>query len=112
MDYLVDTNVWIYATRNHIDLQELLGKKPLLAKQVLQELEKLNTKEVKLTLSIIRSKKLKTVDLGQGHTDNLLIKYAKQHKITIITNDLRLRKRLKKHKINALFLRQGRLLGE
>ena len=76
MDYIVDTNVLVYAVRNKVDLQELLGKKPLIPKQVLQELENLKIKEAKLALQIIKFKKFKIIDLGCGHTDNLLINYA------------------------------------
>ena len=112
MDYLVDTNVLVYAARNRVDLQEQLGKKPIVAKQVLAELEKIKTKEAKLALQIVKAKKFKIIDLGKGHTDNLLIKHAKTNNATIITNDLRLRKRLKKNNLKVKFLRQGRLLGD
>ena len=112
MEYLVDTNVLVYAIKNKVDLHELLGKKPLIAEQVLKELENLKSKDAKLTLQVIKAQKFKTIDLGFGHTDNLLLNYAKTHDVIIITNDSRLRKRLEKANLPCKFLKQGKILGE
>lgn len=122
MQILIDTNVWIYAAKNKIDLIELIKKKFGLVgiytpNVVIKELEKLQLSArkgadkaaAKLALQIIRQRRLPQPKLSE-YGDKAIIQWAKAEGAAVLTNDLELRLRLKQAGVKVYCLRQGKLV--
>lgn len=121
---LVDTNVWIYAAKNKVDVQQLLKKKfgivGIYAPNViLKELEALNKnaekgtdrEAAKLALKLIKQKKIPQPKLA-GTGDFAIINWAVENKGAVLTNDVELKIRLKALGVKVYYLRQKRLIKE
>jgi len=121
---LVDTNVWIYAVKNKVDVQQLLKKKFGLIgiyapNVVLKELKELETKAEKgadkeaarLALKIIKEKKIPQPKLA-GFADSAIIEWAVKNKGAVLTNDVELKLRLKKLGVKVYCLRQRKMIRE
>ena len=120
--FIVDTNVWVYAANNKVDLRRLLQNEFGLAAiyvpdSVVKELKKIRDsgkkedgKSAWLSLQIIERNKLHIVKLGEGHTDKLIAQWALKNNANVLTNDLKFRYMLKGYGIPIYCLRQKRLL--
>tara|TARA_Y100000034_G_C6700197_1_gene308744 strand:- start:73 stop:408 length:336 start_codon:yes stop_codon:yes gene_type:complete len=96
---ILDTSFILSAIRNKIDFFDALaGTKFIITKKVLQELERKD--KTGLALQIIKKHKVTIKDLGQGHADKQIIKYAKEHPKTLVaTLDREIKKGVKNSKI-------------
>ena len=103
---LLDSSFIISAVKKKIDIFENLQEYEILVpEQVYDEIFKItqskqslkNKHAAGLALKIleVESDKFKKINLGKGHTDNLIIKYALENKITVATIDQEIRKKLK-----------------
>lgn len=120
--FVIDTNIWIYAAKNKVDLQELLKREfgmpaIYIPNSIITELKKIKDSGKKedgqaawLALQIIENKKLPIIKLGEGHTDNLIAHWALKNNAHVITNDLKFRYMLKEYGLRVYCLRQKRLL--
>jgi len=121
---LVDTNVWIYAVKNKIDIQQLLKKKfgligIYVPNIILKELKELSQSAKKsadrqaahLAMKIIKQKRLPQPRL-EGTGDFAIIDWAVRNKGAVLTNDVELKFRLKELGIKVYCLRQKRMIKE
>ena len=116
MKIVVDTNVLIYSAKNKFDLINELKKygatSIIIPEEIISELEKLTVSAkkgsdklaAKLALQIINFSDVKSVKIGEGHTDNKLMEFADKNSCIIITNDSDLKKRLKNAKMSVLYI--------
>lgn len=120
MDAVLDTNSLIYASKQKIDVYNLvteLGYDPILLSCVAKELESLTTdaekgvdkRAAKLALEIAR-KNSRKVETPEGYADKLILDYAKEKCAMIITNDKALRRKAKSLSIVALSISKNKLL--
>ena len=104
---LPDTNIILWTFSGGIDFREAItsaapGYEIMIPTCVLNELKKLETKQSGAAL--VFCEKIKTIDIGKGYADDLLIKSAKKGYL-IATNDKEILTHLKKEGINALRIR-------
>jgi hypothetical protein len=111
----LDTNFLIDIIRFKVDLKEidfLIGERYefFILSSVLKELEKLSkrkseySKFAKIALKLIEQKNFKIIKTEEKSTDESLVKFADKNTI-IATNDIELRKRLKRLRIQTIYLR-------
>ena len=105
---LPDTNIILWTFSGGIDFREAItsaapGYEIMIPTCVLNELKKLETKQSDAALAFCE--KIKTIDIGKGYADDLLIKSAKKGYL-IATNDKEILTHLKKEGINALRIRE------
>ena len=101
---LVDTNIVLWTFTGGPDFIKAIneaapGFEIAVPGCVIAELEKLGTNEAKAALSYCQ--KVKTIDIGTGYADEMLINASKKGYI-IATNDKELLEKLAKKKFNAL----------
>lgn len=121
---LVDTNAWIYAVKNKVDIQVLIKKKFGIAgiytpNVVLAELEELSKKAkkgadraiAKLAVQIIKQKRIPQPKLS-GFADTAIADWAVENKGSVLTNDVELKIKLKKLGVKVYCIRQKRLIKE
>ena len=121
---LVDTNAWIYAVKNKVDIQQAIKKTFGIAgiyvpNVVLDELEELSKKAKKgsdkhsarLALQIIKHKRLPQPKLT-GFADTAIADWAVKNNGSVLTNDIELKIKLKKLKVKAYCLRQKKMIRE
>ena len=112
MDVIIDTNALVYAAKLKVDVYELLkmhNYKPVIPSCVFLELKSLagsakkgaDRAAAKLASQIVE-KKVRVVDIGTGKADDLILKYAKKHKMKVLTNDRAFKTRLKAEGIDAV----------
>jgi len=104
---LPDTNIILWTFSGGVDFREAIssaapGYEIMIPTCVLNELKKLKTKQSDVALAFCE--KIKTIDIGKGYADDLLIKSAKKGYL-IATNDKEILTHLKKEGINALRIR-------
>ncbi|MBT3582717.1 PIN domain-containing protein [Candidatus Woesearchaeota archaeon] len=95
MKVIIDTNALIYAAKKKQDLATVIDRQILIPNLVIAELEKLtktarkgaDKAAAKLALQLIKHKKWKIIKLEAGHTDKMILKYAKEHSCDIYTFD-------------------------
>ena len=116
-EVVIDTNALVYAAKQKLDIYELLrlqDYKPTVLSCVLIELRTLcksakrgaDRAAAKLAAEIVEAK-LKVVDVGKGHADDLILKYAKGRntqgrKVIVLTNDREFKQRLKAAGVDAV----------
>ena len=105
---LPDTNIILWTFNGGIDFREAINSAApnyhiRIPTCILEELKKLKNKKSIAALAFCE--KMKTIDIGKGYADNLLIKAAKKGHL-IATNDKEILSHLKKEKINALRIRE------
>ena len=118
VEVVIDTNALIYAAKQKIDIYELLamqGYTPTVPACVFVELRQLCKNAKKGTdraaaelASQIVEKKLKVVDIGKGHADDLILKYATAHKARVLTNDREFKKKLKASGVVAVSISKSK----
>jgi|TARA_B100001750_G_C15452351_1_gene569624 rRNA-processing protein FCF1 len=101
---LVDTNIVLWTFSGGGDFIEAIneaapGFEIAVPECVITELEKLGTNEAKAALAYCEN--VKTIDIGTGYADEMLINASKKGYI-IATNDKELLEKLMKRKSNAL----------
>ena len=64
----------------------------------------------KLAMALIEAKKIKTIDVSEGHVDDLILEVAKDKGYFVATQDKNLKKRLKKSDVPIIFLRQKKYI--
>ncbi len=85
-EILLDTNFIITCAKQKIDFLEDLkfkGFKILIPKQVINELKK-NKAELALKLLGKEKNSFEQIDIGEGHVDKSIIKYAKENKDILV----------------------------
>jgi len=99
--YLLDTSFIISAVRNKIDFFEwLIGEKIIIPKQVLEEIKRIENKDSELALKILELNPFEEIDLGKGHVDKLLIRFAARNpKVIVATLDREIKNKLKNYKL-------------
>ncbi|RLE46449.1 ribonuclease VapC [Candidatus Woesearchaeota archaeon] len=112
-----DTNFLIECTKNRIDLLDELTRildfkfEVKIIDKTIEELDKIiqkggkQGKTAKLTKTIIKAKKLKTIKTGKGYADNILLQKANKNTI-IATQDKELKKRIRKKGMPVIIIRQ------
>jgi rRNA-processing protein FCF1 len=114
----IDTNTFIYAYLNKIDLFLLLEeagiRKMLIPSKLVEELGNLESKlrgeekrAVKFTKVLIREK-CRIVDVNASDVDSALLKLAKSYDCVLITSDRVLGERAKKEGVEIAFIRSKR----
>jgi len=108
---ILDTSFILTCVKQKIDFFEeinLMGIKIVIPKQVLSEIKKILTskkklrfrEDAKLSLEILEKNKFESIDLGRGHVDKLLIKFAETNsQIIVATLDKELKKKVKNRKM-------------
>jgi len=105
---LPDTNIILWTFSGGVDFREAISvaapeHQIRIPTCVLNELEKLGTKQSTAAIAFCRN--MKTIDIGNGYADDLLIKFAKKGHL-VATNDKEILKHLKNEGINALRIRE------
>ena len=98
---IFDTSFILSAVRNKIDFfEELLGEIIIIPKQVLNEIKRLGNFDSKLALKILEKNSFEEIDLGKGHVDKLIIKFAEKNPKTIVaTLDREIKTKVKNQKL-------------
>ncbi|MFB6245986.1 MAG: PIN domain-containing protein [Candidatus Pacearchaeota archaeon] len=108
---ILDTSFILDCVRDKIDFFESLnheGINPLIPEQVIGELEKVaNSKkkekfreDAKLALRIIEENEFEKPDIGRGHVDKMIKKFAEQNpKVMIASMDKELKDKVPNQKI-------------
>ena len=104
---LPDTNIILWTFNGGKDFREAISSAApehqiMIPTCVLEELRKLGSKQSTAALSFCEN--MKTIDIGKGYADDLLIKAAKKGHL-IATNDKEILTHLKNEGINALRIR-------
>lgn len=60
--------------------------------------------------ALLGQKKIKVVETGEGHADDLILKAAKEKNFIVATQDMALKRKLKDNGISRIFLRQKKYL--
>jgi len=107
---LLDTNFILTCIKQKIDFfEELVGEEILIPKQVINEIKNLKNPNSKLALKLLEKSKFKKINIGKGHVDRLIIKFAKENPKTIIaTLDREIKNKTKNQK---LIIRGKKKLG-
>ena len=105
---LPDTNIILWTFNGGIDFREAVARvvpdyEIRIPTCVINELKKLKTKQSIAALAFCS--KIKSIDIGIGYADDLLIESAKKGYL-IATNDKEILLNLKKNRIKALRTRQ------
>ena len=103
VDVICDTNFLIHlATKRiknfynlHIDIGEINFVVPTVVKNELEKLEKIQSKNNDILLTLNFIKKLNSICLPGSFADQELINYAKKNKIIIATLDKQLKRQIK-----------------
>ena len=124
MEIILDTNALIYAAKYKVDiLREIRTKFGLTAvsvpTSVLDELKMLAKTAEKATdrdaawlaYQIVREKKIIEKKM-QGTVDDAILDYAVKNKAAVLTNDIRLKAKLKEAGIKVYLIRQKKLIEE
>lgn len=111
---ILDTNFLIDLVRFNIGLEEigkLLNERHeiLTISSVIGELEKINSKNAKIALRLIEMEKINVLKTGERSADRAILNMADRNTI-VATNDIELRKKLKKLGIKTIYLRAKKTL--
>jgi len=98
MKILLDTSFILTCLKQKIDFfEELVGEEILIPVQVINEIKRLNNP---LALKLLEKNKFKKIDLGKGHTDKRIIKFAKENpKVIVATLDKEIKNKTKNQKL-------------
>jgi rRNA-processing protein FCF1 len=117
---ILDTNFLISLFKFRVDLEiERIVYEPyklVTVKPVINELEKIasskgkDSKNAKLALKFIKTKNIEILNTSEKNTDNAIIALANKNTI-VATNDIKLRKKLKKLEIKTIYLRAKKHLA-
>jgi len=117
-EVILDTNALVYAAKQKLDVYDLLKMQdytPIVPSCVFVELKSLcidakkgaDRAAAKLAAQIIENK-IKVVDVGKGHADNLILKYAKKRKAKVLTNDREFKRKLKSEGVDAISISKSK----
>jgi len=82
---ILDSSFILTCIKQKIDFfEELVGTQILIPKQVINEIKNLKNSNSELALKLLKKNKFKKIDLGAGHVDKRIIKFAKENPKTII----------------------------
>lgn len=100
---ILDSSFIVTCAKQKIDFFEDLkfrGFQIIIPKQVILEIKKLKDKNAELSLKILQKNNFKTIDLGKGHVDNLIIKFAEKNKeVVVATLDREIKAKTKNNKL-------------
>ena len=100
---LLDSNFIITCMKQKIDFFEDLtfrGFKIMIPEQIIRELKGLKIPEAALALKLLEKSKFEKIDIGKGHVDKRIKKFADENsKVLIATLDSELKKKLKNQKV-------------
>ena len=108
---ILDANFIMSCVRNKIDFFEginLMGIQIIIPKQIISEVEKIaksrqkihNRETANLALKILKKSKFREIDLGRGHADKKIIKFAGENPVIIIaTLDKEIQSKIKNQKM-------------
>ena len=98
---LLDTNFVITCVKQKIDFfEELVGTQILIPEQVINEIKNLKNTNSELALKLLEKNKFKKINIGKGHVDKRIIKFAKEKPNTIIaTLDKEIKNKTKNQKL-------------
>ncbi|MCX6775149.1 MAG: PIN domain-containing protein [DPANN group archaeon] len=118
MKVIIDTNAFVYAAENKIDIFALLkGDDIIIPNLVLEELQVLakhaikasDRKAASLALKIIENHSFNTIELS-GSTDKAIGEFAKREGAAVLTNDMELKRGLAKGNVKVLHIRQKKYI--
>ena len=100
---ILDTNFILSCVKNKIDFFEeikFMGLQIIIPVQVINEIKRLKNRNSGLAIKILEKNSFKKIDLGKGHVDKRIIKFAKQNPQAVIaTLDRELKKKVKNNKM-------------
>jgi len=111
MKILLDTNFLVDVIRFKIDLSELKGDELFLDEAVVKELKRISRRNdkdsvsAKLSLVMLQTKGLKILKSKEKEADLSLLEHAKAG-YAVATQDLELKKKLKKIGAKIIYIRQ------
>lgn len=116
---ILDTNFIIDMFKFGIDfsdIEDFLSSKCnfVVVEQTSKELEKVGTKYSKVAMDVIKSGSVTIVDSPGSTADDAIISLSSKNsgsKFVVATNDMKLRKRLKDHGVQILYIRARKRLG-
>ena len=115
MKILLDTNFLVDVFRFKIDLTELRGDELFIDENVLEELGRVSRGKskdafsAKMSLRMVRTKGLKVLKSKEKEADLSLLEHAKAG-YAVATQDLELKKKLKKIGAKIIYIRQKKYL--
>ncbi len=120
---IIDANFLFVPFQFHIDIfdgiESLLGKfEPIILHTTLKELETLAGRSsakiqrmASAALEFVKRCKIVEVEIKHGESgDDVILRIAKEWKCPVATNDIYLRRRLRKNGVPAIFVRQRKHL--
>ena len=98
---ILDTNFVLTCIKQKIDFfEELVGTQILIPEQVINEIKNLKNPNSELALKLLEKNKFKKINIGTGHVDKRIIKFAKENPKTIIaTLDREIKNKIKNQKL-------------
>lgn len=118
MKALLDTNFLLIPAQFKVDIySELANNQLFILDKTIDELKKIqkqqslkHKKAAKLTLDLIKAKKVKIIKTKKGKVDDLIVEIAKKNKYAVATQDKALKQRLKRQNIKVITLRQKKTI--
>lgn len=107
---IVDTNMLMEAKKIFRNLKEFsdYGEVVVLSNSI-RELQRLNKREARLALELIKHNRIKILDAGENDADVAILRIASRGD-AVATNDKKLIKQLKIKGIKTIRLRQGKYM--
>ncbi len=98
---ILDSSFILTCIKQKIDFfEELVGEQILLPEQVINEIKNLKNPISNLALKLFEKNKFEKIDIGKGHVDKRIIKFAKENPKTIIaTLDKEIKNKTKNQKL-------------
>jgi len=98
---ILDTSFILTCIKQKIDFfEELVGTQILIPEQVINEIKNLKNPNSELALKLLEKNKFEKIDIGKGHVDKRIIKFAKENPKTIIaTLDKEIKNKTKNQKL-------------
>ena len=88
----------------------VIDKTPLELDNIEKSQKGAHKRAAKFAKALLGQKKIKVIETGEGHADDLILKVAKEKKYIVATQDMALKRKLKTENIPRIFLRQKKYL--
>ena len=98
---ILDTSFILTCIKQKIDFfEELVGTKILIPEQVINEVKNLKDPNSEPALKLFEKNKFEKIDIGKGHVDKRIIKFAKENPKSIVaTLDREIKNKTKNQKL-------------
>ena len=98
---ILDSSFILTCIKQKIDFfEELVGIQILVPEQVINEIKRLKNSNSKLALKLLEKNKFKKINIGKGHVDKGIIKFAEENpKVIIATLDKEIKNKTKNQKL-------------